>query len=73
MRRLKTSEYALIAFPLMQEMNIRELLPMDCQDYDLNWSASAVAFTTGLSLLKRHDSFLCKRTGGYFNQENERI
>lgn len=44
MKRLKTSEYALIAFPLMQEMNIGELLPMDCQDYDLNWSASALAF-----------------------------
>jgi len=44
MTRLKSSEYALIAFPLMQEMTIPELHPMDCQDYDLNWSASALAF-----------------------------
>ncbi|MCF0055279.1 hypothetical protein LXL81_05870 [Dyadobacter sp. CY356] len=34
MKRLKTSEYALIAFPMMLEMKIKELLPMDCQDYD---------------------------------------
>jgi len=44
MKRLKTSEYALIAFPLMQELGIEELLPMDCQEYDLNWGASWVAF-----------------------------
>ncbi len=44
MTRLQTSEYALIAFPMMQELGITELLPMDCQDYDLNWSASALAF-----------------------------
>jgi len=44
MKRLKTSEYALIAFPMMLEMKIKELLPMDCQDYDLNWQASSGAF-----------------------------
>jgi hypothetical protein len=44
MKRLKTSEYALIAFPLMRQMKIQELLPMDCQDYDLNWTASSTAF-----------------------------
>lgn len=44
MTRLHTSEYAFIAFPMMQELNIAELIPMDCQDYDLNWSASALAF-----------------------------
>jgi len=43
-KRLKTSEYALISFPVMQEMKIKELLPMDCQDYDLNWQASSAAF-----------------------------
>ncbi|WP_153800358.1 DUF5694 domain-containing protein [Foetidibacter luteolus] len=46
MKRLKTSEYAYIAFPMMQNFNIQELLPMDCQDYDLNWSAASVAFHT---------------------------
>lgn len=59
MRRLKTSEYALIAFPLMREMNIRELLPMDCQDYDLNWSASALAF------YKRFEPFQKDMTASY--------
>lgn len=53
MRRLKTSEYALIAFPMMQEMGIHELLSMDCQDYDLNWDASCVAFDAKFSLVKK--------------------
>ncbi|MDQ6477235.1 DUF5694 domain-containing protein [Dyadobacter sp. LHD-138] len=53
MRRLKTSEYALIAFPMMQEMGIQELLPMDCQDYDLNWGASWAAFDSKFNLVKK--------------------
>lgn len=52
MKRLKTSEYALIAFPMMQEMGIQELLPMDCQDYDLNWQASWVAFDAKFNVFK---------------------
>jgi hypothetical protein len=52
MKRLKTSEYAFIAFPMMREMGIRELLSMDCQDYDLNWQASWQAFDTKFSLFK---------------------
>jgi len=44
MRRLRTSEYALIGFPMMQKLGIQKLLPMDCQDYDLNWNASWAAF-----------------------------
>lgn len=53
MKRLKTSEYALIAFPMMQETGIHELLPMDCQDYDLNWQASWVAFDTKFNVFKK--------------------
>jgi len=53
MNRLKTSEYDLIAFPLMQEMKIQELHPMDCQDYDLNWSASALAFYNKFETFKK--------------------
>ena len=53
MVRLKTSEYALIAFPLMQEMKIQELQAMDCQDYDLNWSASALAFHNKFETFKK--------------------
>ena len=53
MNRLKTSEYDLIAFPLMLEMKIQELQPMDCQDYDLNWSASALAFYNKFEAFKK--------------------
>lgn len=53
MKRLKTSEYSLIAFPMMQEMGIQELLPMDCQDYDLNWQASWVAFDTKFNVFRK--------------------
>lgn len=52
MKRLKASEYALIAFPLMREMGIRELLSMDFQDYDLNWQASWVAFDAKFNLFR---------------------
>lgn len=44
MKRLATSEYAFIAFPMMKEFGLTEMLSMDCQDYDLNWTASAIAF-----------------------------
>ncbi|MFC4143499.1 DUF5694 domain-containing protein [Pedobacter mendelii] len=44
MKRLANSEYAFIAFPMMKEFGITRLLSMDCQDYDLNWTASAIAF-----------------------------
>lgn len=44
MKRLQTSEYARIAFPMMEKLEMNELHPMDAQDYDLNWSASALAF-----------------------------
>ena len=43
MKRLQTSEYSAIAFPVMQQLGIQELLSMDCQDYDLNWNASWAA------------------------------
>jgi len=46
MKRIQTSEYARIAFPMMEKLGISELHPMDSQDYDLNWSASALAFHT---------------------------
>ncbi len=53
MKRLKTSEYAVIAFPLMQQLGIRELLSMDCQDYDLNWGASWAAFDTKFAVFRK--------------------
>lgn len=54
MKRLKTSEYAFIAFPMMRELGIRELLSMDCQDYDLNWQASWVAFDAAFTLFRKN-------------------
>jgi len=53
MKRLKTSEYALIAFPLLLEMGMPELLPMDCQEYDLNWTAAATAFHAKFEVFKK--------------------
>jgi hypothetical protein len=53
MKRLKTSEYATIAFPVMLELKINELLSMDCQMYDLNWSAAALAFFNKFEKFKK--------------------
>ncbi|RYG45586.1 MAG: hypothetical protein EOO01_17570 [Chitinophagaceae bacterium] len=56
MRRLKTSEYALIAFPVMQQLGITELKSMDCQVYDLNWNASWAAFDAKFSVFRKDTS-----------------
>ncbi|WP_343534794.1 DUF5694 domain-containing protein [Pedobacter sp.] len=53
MRRLKTSEYAYIAFPMMRELGMKELLAMDNQEYDLNWQASWEAFDTKFALFRK--------------------
>ena len=74
MTRLQTSEYAVIAFPMMLELKIAELLPMDHQDYDLNWSAAAVAFYNKFEPLRKDSlapgatplkSMLAKRDQGF--------
>ncbi|MDN3587572.1 DUF5694 domain-containing protein [Pedobacter aquatilis] len=56
MRRLQSSEYALIAFPMMKKMGINELLAMDSQDYDLNWNASWAAFDTKFLVFRKDTS-----------------
>ncbi|QHS58361.1 DUF5694 domain-containing protein [Chitinophaga agri] len=56
MKRLKTSEYAFIAFPMMLELKIGELIAMDCQDYDLNWGASWEAFDAKFDVFKKDTS-----------------
>ncbi|MNV67817.1 hypothetical protein D3C71_1606310 [compost metagenome] len=38
---------------MMQEMGIQELLPMDCQDYDLNWGASWSAFDAKFNIFRK--------------------
>jgi hypothetical protein len=74
MKRLKTSEYAFIAFPMMLEMKIQKLLPMDCQDYDLNWTASSIVFhnkfktfreDTIASYTNELNTILAKRDNGF--------
>ncbi|MCZ4221918.1 DUF5694 domain-containing protein [Pedobacter rhodius] len=72
MKRLKTSEYALIAFPIMQEMGISELLAMDCQDYDLNWSASWAAFDAKFNVFRKDTATLHKKElKSHLNKINE--
>ncbi|MFC4209783.1 DUF5694 domain-containing protein [Pedobacter lithocola] len=61
MKRLRTSEYAVIAFPMMRKMGIRELLPMDCQDYDLNWNASWAASDAKFNIFKKDSSTAIQR------------
>jgi hypothetical protein len=41
---------------MMLELKIQELLPMDCQDYDLNWGASWVAFDAKFDAFKKDTS-----------------
>jgi hypothetical protein len=53
MRRLKTSEYAMIAFPMMQQSGRQVLLSMDCQEYDLNWNASWAAFDAKFNVFRK--------------------
>lgn len=60
MKRLKTSEYAEIAFPMMAEMKIAELHAMDCQDYDLNWNASWAAFDAKFAIFRKDTASLFK-------------
>ena len=62
MKRLKTSEYANIAFPMMLDLKLRELLPMDCQVYDLNWSAASMAFYTKFERVTQ-DTLLAGKNG----------
>jgi len=74
MKRLKTSEYAFIAFPMMLEMKIQELLPMDCQDYDLNWGASWVAFDAKFNVFKEDTAILNKKElKNYLSKINEGV
>ena len=72
MRRLRTSEYAHIAFPMMKEMGIHELLSMDCQDYDLNWGASWAAFDAKFSEFRKDTSSAFQQElKAYLNQINK--
>ena len=52
------SEYDYIAYPLMIEMGLKELYPMDCQVYDMNWNAANDVFRKKLELFDK-DSTRC--------------
>jgi len=71
MRRLQTSEYALIAFPTMRKLGISELMAMDCQDYDLNWNASWAAFDSRFDKIRKDStSSLAKQVKPYLEKIN---
>ena len=82
MKRLISSEYALIAFPVMKTLKQNYMLAMDCQDYDLNWTASAVTFHDRSEVFKKDSvkadkqsvqNILKKRENGfikYMEKEN---
>lgn len=52
---------ALLAFPIMKNLGISELIPMDNQEYDLNWSAAAQVFFTSF------EAYKSDTTAAYFN------
>ena len=45
-KRYFTSEYHYIGYPMMLEMGFKEIYPMDCQVYDMNYQSSVNAFWT---------------------------
>jgi Family of unknown function (DUF5694) len=52
------SEYDYIAYPLMIAMGFKEIYPMDCQVYDLNYEVSDSIFWTRLDAFKK-DTINC--------------
>ena len=46
LKRYFSSEYHYIAFPMMLGMGFKEIFPMDCQVYDLNYQSSVNTFWT---------------------------
>ena len=44
-------EYDKIAFPMMKELGIKQIYPMDCQTYDLNYQAAIEKFYTEIGVL----------------------
>lgn len=45
-KNYNNSEYHYIAFPMMMEMGFKEIYPMDCQVYDLNYGIAVDTFWT---------------------------
>jgi hypothetical protein len=60
-KQYSQSEYHYIAFPMMQEMGFKEIYPMDCQVYDLNYQVSDSLLFTKYDALKK-DSINCFTT-----------
>jgi hypothetical protein len=58
-KNYETSEYDNIAYPLMMEMGFKEIYPMDCQVYDMNWNAAGAVFT------KKYEAFLLDSINSY--------
>ena len=58
-KNYNTSEYHYIGFPMMIEMGMKEIYPMDCQVYDLNYSTAVD------SLWTQYEVFQKDTIGGY--------
>ena len=54
-----SSEYHFIAFPMMLELGFKEIYPMDCQIYDLNYATAVDTFWT------KYDVFQKDTINGY--------
>jgi hypothetical protein len=48
-----SSEYDYIAYPMMMEMGFKEIYPMDCQVYDLNYSAAVDSLWTKYGVFQK--------------------
>jgi Family of unknown function (DUF5694) len=48
-----SSEYDYIAYPMVMEMGFKEIYPMDCQVYDLNYSAAVDSLWTKYNLFQK--------------------
>jgi Family of unknown function (DUF5694) len=47
------SEYDYIAFPMMIELGMKEIYPMDCQVYDLNYSTAVDSFWSKYDIFQK--------------------
>lgn len=53
LKNYNNSEYHYIAFPMMTEMGFKEIYPMDCQVYDLNYSNAVDTFWTKYAVFQK--------------------
>jgi Family of unknown function (DUF5694) len=52
-KNYNTSEYHYIGFPMMIEMGFKEIYPMDCQVYDMNYGNAVDTFWTAYDVFQK--------------------